>query len=71
MRFKLKDYKTNEALRMIREWTGLTQGEFAKTINKSRHTVQSWELGRSVPSLTTFYEVAKKHNLDVTVEKKR
>ena len=71
MKFKLKDYKPNEAIKIIREWSGLSQKEFAKTINRSKDTVQSWELGRTIPSFATIYEIAKKYNLDITVEKKR
>ena len=71
MKFKLKDYKPNEAIKIIREWSGLTQEEFAKTIDRSKDTVQSWELGRTIPSFATIYEIAKKHKLDITIEKRK
>ena len=71
MKFNLKDYQAKEALRMIREWTGLNQTDFAKSLNRNRYTIQAWELGRSVPTLKTIYEIAKKYDLDITIEKKR
>ena len=50
MKVKLKDYGSGDFIRIIREWTGLTQKEFAKRISKSERTIQEYEAG------TTFTE---------------
>ena len=39
MRLNFNDYEPNEVIRIIREWTGLTQEEFAKSINKKKRTI--------------------------------
>ena len=36
MRLNMKDYSKDEAIRIIREWTNLTQKDFAKRIGKSK-----------------------------------
>lgn len=71
MKFVANDYKPNEIIKIIREWAELTQKEFAKEINKSKDTIQSYELGRNKMSLDTFIEIAKKYNLKITIEQKK
>ena len=51
---------TNEKLRLIRLYLGLTQKEFADLIGVSRCTVAFWESNRSVPSPITLSHVATK-----------
>lgn len=70
MKIVATNYKPNETIKIIREWTELTQKEFGETINKSKDTIQSYELGRANMNLNTLYEIAKKHNLIITIEKK-
>lgn len=70
MKIVANSYKPNEIIKIIREWSELNQKDFAKTINKSKDTVQSYELGRNKMSLNTFLEMAKEHNLVITIEKK-
>ena len=70
MKFIANNYKPKEIIKIIREWTELTQDEFAKTIDRSKDTVQSYELGRNKITLDKFMEIAKKHNLIITIEKK-
>lgn len=70
MKIIANNYMPKEIMKIIREWTELTQENFGKTINRSKDTVQSYELGRNKITLDKFMEVAKKHNLIVTIEKK-
>lgn len=70
MKFIANNYQTKEIIRIIREWSNKTQQEFGKNINKSKDTIQSYELGRNKISLDTFMEIAKKENLIITIEKK-
>lgn len=69
MKIIANNYKPKEILKIIRDWSELTQKEFAQTINKSKDTIQSYELGRNKISLDCFMEIAKKQNLIITIEK--
>jgi len=70
LKIKANDYKPNEIAKIIREWTGLTQQQFGETIHRSRHTVQSMELGRNNIYLHTLIDIANQHGIEITIEKK-
>jgi len=70
MFIKANEYKDNEIIKIIREWTELTQKQFGETIHRSRHTVQSMELGRSGIYLQTLLDIANMHGLTITIERK-
>ena len=69
MKIKANDYKDNEIIRIVREWTELTQKQFGESIHRSRHTVQSMELGRSGIYLQTLLDIADIYGLTITIEK--
>ena len=70
MKIIAHNYKPNEIVKIIREWSGKTQAEYAKILNKSKDTMQSYELGRIPIRLDQIMEIAKKENLIITIEKK-
>ena len=70
MKIIANNYKENEIIKIIREWTELTQKEFGKSINRSRDSINNLENGRNNYYFTTLMEIAKKHNLIITIEKK-
>lgn len=70
MKIKANDYNSNEIVKIIREWTGLTQQQFGETIHRSKHTIQSMELGRNNIYLHTLLDIAAQHGIDITIEKK-
>lgn len=70
MQMKANDYETKDIARIIREWTELTQKEFADTLHKSKRTIESWEYGDTTMSLETFLTIAKKHNIEIILRKK-
>ena len=67
---KAKDYAFEDIIRIIREWTELTQEEFGKTIGKSERTVSAWECGENSMSLATFSKILKKHKIDMILSRK-
>lgn len=67
---KAKDYEMVDIIRIIREWTELTQEEFGKTLGKGKRTISAWECGENSMSLTTFSEILKKHKIDMTLTRK-
>ena len=70
MRIKANDYSPAEIIKIIREWSGLTQEGFGKMLGRSRHSIQSMELGRKNVFLHTLLEIADKQGLSITIEKK-
>ena len=70
MKLIANDYEPEDIIRIIREWTELTQEDFAKSINKSRKSIQLYEDGTVRYSIETLLDIAKKHNLKITIEKK-
>ena len=70
MKIIANNYKPNEIIKIIRQWTEKTQKEFADSIGKNKNTVQSWELGRNKMTFNTLMEIAKEENLIITIERK-
>ena len=48
-----------EKIKVLRESSGLTQAEVARTLGISRSGVNAWEMGLSVPSTQYIVELAK------------
>ena len=70
MKLIANDYEPNDIFRIIREWTELTQKDFAKTVNRSTRSIQDYEAGITKYSMNMLLDIAKKHNLKITIEKK-
>lgn len=70
MKIIANNYKPNEVIKIIREWSEKTQQEFADGLNKNKNTIQSWELGRNKMTFNTLMEIAKKENLIITIERR-
>ena len=70
MKLNLKDYSKGEAIRIIREWTNLTQKDFAKRIGKSKRTLEQYEAGTVNYGVETLKVIAKEFNIDIIIEKK-
>ena len=52
-------YTKGEIIKILREWTGKTQKEFAHDIGKSMNSIQ------------TLLDIVKKNGLVITIEKKK
>ena len=71
MKIVANDYEPKEVFRMIREYTGLTQTELAKELNRrSYHGIKKIENGSNRFYFETLMEIAKKHNLEVVIRNK-
>lgn len=70
MKIKANDYKASEILHFIRQATDLSQEEFAKNINKSKHWCQSNELGRTNYYFKDLLDLANKYNFEIYIIKK-
>ena len=70
MRLLANNYEPNETFKIIREWTGLTQEELAKELNRrSRHGIKEIETGNARFYYETILEICKKHNIKIIFEK--
>ncbi|MFA5603465.1 MAG: helix-turn-helix transcriptional regulator [Bacilli bacterium] len=71
MKIIANNFEVKEIMKIIREWTELSQEDFAKSIGrKSRDGISSIEQGRAKVYLNELLKIAKKHNLIITIEKK-
>ncbi len=70
MRICLNDYEPKDVIRIIREWTELTQKEFGRSIGKVERTIQDYEAGRSRYYIDTLYKIAEVHNVEIVITKK-
>ena len=70
MKIKANDYRANEIIKIIREWSGKTQEEFGKEINRTKNSIQLYEYGQRNYNFELLLKLAKKENLIITIEKK-
>lgn len=69
MKLQAEGYSTEDILKILREWTGLTQKEFGKTINRSERSIQSLESGSIHCTVDTLLHIAKIHNMKIVITK--
>lgn len=71
MKIKANDYTKGEIMKILREWTGLTQAEFGKSIGKSKPSIQGYELDKVNYGIETLLRISKKHGMTIIIEKQR
>lgn len=71
MKMIVNNYEPKDIIKIIREWTELTQKDFGKSINRSLRGIQDYEAGRRCYNINTLLDIAEKHNLTITIEKKK
>ena len=71
MKIVANDYEPKMVMKMLREWTEKTQGEFGKDIGLGRMTIQGYERGERRYSFETLMKVAEVYGLTITIEKKK
>ena len=70
MKFTANDYTRGEIIKIIREWTELTQKEFGDKIGMSKSSIQDYELEKTNYGIDILMKISKEFNLTITVEKK-
>ena len=70
MKVKLKDYKHDSFIKIIREWSGLTQEEFGKAIGKSARQIQNYESGARNYDIRVLEKISEEFDIDIYAEKK-
>jgi putative transcriptional regulator len=54
-----------ERLVALRESKGMTQDEFAVSLNTIKQHISLWETGKSVPSIVSLIKICNKYDVDV------
>ena len=71
MKIKLNDYEQGTFIKVIREWTGLTQSEFANVLGKSLRQIQNYEAGTRSYDIKVLDKIAKEFDIEIIAEKKK
>lgn len=71
MRIIANNYRPDEIFKFIREYSGKTQKEFGKSINRSKTAIQYYEYGQRNYDFELLLEIAKKENLNIIIESKK
>lgn len=69
-KIRANDYKPEEIVKFIREWTELTQKDFANSIGRKEKTISDYEHGRIKFSYEKLLEMCKKYDIDIILYKK-
>ena len=69
MKLVANDYEAHDIMRIIREWTELTQPEFAKTLKRDTRSLQRYESGERKYSVKMLLDIIKKNGITMTLEK--
>ena len=70
MKIIANNYTPGECIKIMRQWTELSQKEFGKTIERGRDAIAKIETDTNKISYNKLMEIAKKHNIIITCEKK-
>lgn len=69
VKIQAENYSTRDILKILREWIGLTQKEFWKTINRSERSIRSLESGNRHRTVDTLLHIVKTHNMKIVILK--
>ena len=70
MKVNLTEYSQGEIMKIIREWTDLTQEEFAKEMGKSKRTIEDYEAGRVNYNIQFIKKLMDNFDIEVIIKKK-
>ncbi len=71
MKISATKYKSNEVLKFLRQNLDLTQEELANEIEISKSSIEKYEYGTANYTFETLIKIAKKFNLDITIESQK
>lgn len=67
MKIIANNYEAKDLVKIVREWSDLSQTKFANSINRSRDSINNIENGRN----RIFLNLCNKHNITISIEKKK
>lgn len=71
MKLKLNDFESEDIIRIMREWTGKTQKEFAESIDYKENSISKMETARRNVYLHIFIKMANKNGINIYMEKNK
>lgn len=71
MKLDVNDYKNNEVVRILRDYSNLTQKDFAKELKKNVRTLQRYEAGDINIDLELIRKICEICDLTITIESKK
>lgn len=71
MKLTITDYNRGDIIKIVREWTELTQQEFANRIGKSKRSIEQYEAGQVNYGIDIIMKIAKEFKINITFEKKK
>lgn len=71
MKVKLNDYDSGTFIKIIREWTGLTQKEFAKVLGRSSRQIQGYEADTTTYNIKILEKITKEFGITIIAEKNK
>ncbi len=70
MKINLSEYSQGDIIKIIREWTDLTQKEFAKKMDKSTRTIEQYEAGSVNYNIEFLMKLMNNFDLEIIIKKK-
>lgn len=70
MKLNVKDYQNNDVVRILREYSSMTQKEMAEKLNKSVRSVQRYESGKHKVDFSLIRDICELCDLTLTIESK-
>lgn len=70
MKMIANNYEVNEIMRILREWTNMTQTEFGKAMGKSEVAIRKYEAGEIFRNFDEILKLCKENGIKITFEKK-
>ena len=69
MKINANKYEANEIMKIIREWTNLSQEKFAKELGRSRNGINNIEHNRNRIYLNDFLDICEKFKITMQRDK--
>lgn len=70
LKLNLKDYNKGDVIRIIREWTNLTQKEFGQRVGKAKRTIEQYEAGIVNYKIDLLYKISNEFDIEIVFKKK-
>jgi len=70
MKLNVKDYQNHDIIRILREYSNMTQKQLAKHLSKHVRTIQRYEAGDIKIDLEVLREICKICDVNLTIESK-
>lgn len=71
MKLNASDYTKGEIMKILRQWTNLTQKNFASKMGKSKRTIEQYEAGAVNYNIEFLKKISKEFNIEITFSKKK